>query len=373
MYKTLPDQTTYVKETLANDRQIINQALIEKGWMKDIYKVREKELWKKEPSGDQFVNRESLKSCDMIRKIAAGQLLRGQFIHDNLQTSSTYRHQLIDVDDNIEIMSPGIIETMETLEIFDREQADKFESVLKQYGIIFAKEMHIGINKSASVDVLASGGRNFIEQVNTKKDKQNSFTVTSETNSEKDSSQNYEAAKHALGGSVGGGYMWFETEVQVAFEHNKEKVTETRDFSELCKIGKKLENFGGPQEVDDIKLWKKGLTEYNNTWVIIDKDVSQKCYEGVWKVVQGKENEFLNANGFSKKNQNAWEKLFKGAKGDAMTWSLPQVFLDWKSEGKRFGYPVEENLFEKHKGQKEDYRIGEVRNKIEELQSWRRS
>lgn len=437
MCKTLPDQKTLIKKTLANDRQVINEAF------------KEKELIQKDPSGYRVVNRKYLKSCDIIKKIAAGQLLRGQFIHENLQTSSTYRQQLIDVDDNIEIMSPGINETMETLEIYDREQSDKFESVLKQYGISFATAIHVGIKNVAYGNVKASGGRHCSKQVNKRNDKQISFvslnqilvvptasftlsnqsvylskcaldalrylhgcfqkndssfenqcmlffsefgshfftgvchfggrykwTVTSETNSEKGCSQNYKAAKHALSGSVGGGYMWFEAEVQGEFQHKTENVTETREFSELCKVGKKLEKFGGPQEVDDIKLWKKGLTEYNNTWVIIDKDVSQKCYEGVWKLVQGKENEFPNAIEFSKRIQTAWGNIYKEAARDEMSWSLPQIFLDWKSEGKRYGYSAQEmlsrpDLVETSKGPMDDEKSGVVKTNTEELQPMR--
>lgn len=76
---------------------------------------------------------------------------------------------------------------------------------------------------------------------------------------------------------------------------------------------------------------RKGLTEHNETWVIIDKDVTQKCYEGVWKLIQKRVNEFSNAEYFSTKIHHVWEEAYKEA-GDEMSWSRSELFYDWKLE-----------------------------------------
>ncbi|CAC5420480.1 unnamed protein product [Mytilus coruscus] len=359
----------------------------DKSYLRDFDMERVKRIIQKVPSGGQIVTRKPLQSYDLIRQIAAGQLLRGQFIHENLQKSSSYRKQLIQVDEPIELMSPGISETMEILEFDDKKQSDEFDSVLNQCGVSFA------LGFCGRIPLVAHGvGQGSVDYTHTSQKKTMmdwqeqfvkmnqilivptaSFTLSNhsvclfdcaldaltclhrkfirnDSSFEKHCNfffnefgshfytgvwhfgENYQKAKFALSGSVGGGYLWFGGEVKGAFENDKEQVTGTQTFSEKFKVAKKLEKFGGPQEVDDISLWKKGLEEYNNTWVIIDKDVSQRCYEGVWTLLQGQESMFSNAKDFSKKIQGVWEEIYQKAKTGAMSWSKHQIYFDKNQE-----------------------------------------
>lgn len=404
--RQLPDLGKCLSETLKQHADERKMEFDEKPYMSDIDLERMMRITKKEPSGDQIVGRKHLKIFDLIRQIGAGQLLKGQFIHETLKKSSTYRKQLIQVDEPIELMSPGISETMEMLEFDDKKQSDEFDSVLDQCGVSFAVGLCGGIPLIAHRDGQASFEFMRTNRMKTMKDRQEQFVkinqilivptasftlsnqnvclsecalegikclyekfigkdstfekhctlffsefgshfytgvchfggrykwaVTSITDSQKSRSENYQKAKFALRGSVGGGILWFSGEVKGAFENGKEQITETRTFSENFRVAKKLEKFGGPQEVDDITLWKKGLAEYNKTWVIIDKDVSQKCYEGVWTLIQGQETTFPSARDFSAKIQNVWENIYKKTKDDPMmVWSRHQLYLDEKLE-----------------------------------------
>ncbi|CAG2187895.1 unnamed protein product [Mytilus edulis] len=320
----LRDPRNCLSETLKQDDEGRKMKFDEKSYMRDMEKVIG--VTQKEPSEDQIVTRRPLKSYDLIRQIAAGQLLRGQFIHENLQKSSTYRKQLIQVDEPIELMSPGISETMEILEFDDKKQSDEFDSVLNQYGVNFALEFCGRISLIAQADgkdALKCLHDKFISEDSSFEKHCNSFfnefgshyytgiwhfggrykwAVTSITDSPKDRRENYQKAKIALSGSVSGGFRWFGGEVKGAYEDDTGQVTETRTFSEKFKVTKKLEKFGGPQEVDNISLWKKGLAEHNKTWVIIDKDVSQKCYKGVWTLIHDQECSFSNSI------EDAWGK-----------------------------------------------------------------
>lgn len=402
----LPDPRKYLSETLKQDADGRKMEFDDKPYMTNIDMKRRMRITQKEQSGDQIVERKPLQRFDLIRQIGAGQLLRGQFIHEDLQKSSTYRKQLIQIDEPIELMSPGISETMEILEFDDKKQSDEFDSVLDQCGISFAmglcggipiiahrdgqasfdyrrtgqrkamkdwQEQFVNINQilivptasftssnqnvclsECALDALKCLHEKFIGNDSTFKKHCTLFftefgshfytgvwhfggrykwAVTSITDSQNKRSENYQKAKVALSGSVGGGVLWFGGEVKGAFENNKDQVTETRTFSEQFKVAKKLEKFGGPQEVDDITLWKKGLAEHNKTWVIIDKDVSHKCYEGVWTLIQGQETTFPSAKDFSSKIQNVWENIYKKTKNDPMmVWSRHQLYLDEKLE-----------------------------------------
>lgn len=411
MRKKLPDSKKDLADALQKEAEGRTMGFDDKPWMKDFDREREMRLIQKESSGEETICREIVKGCDIIRKISAGQLLRGQFIHGNLEKSSTYRHQLIEVDDDIELMAPGINETMEIIEIYDRKQSEKFDAVLDQFGMSFAMAFHAGFKKFIHIDGQASGSHANTSQSKESNDVQESYVkikqilvvptasftlsnqiqsvslskcasdalillnrrfveeksidhhcelffrefgshfftgvchfggrykweVTSTTDSTKNLKESYESAKSALSGSVGGGYLWFGGEIKGAAEKNKQTVTETRTFSESIKVEKKLEKSGGPQENDEIKFWKKGLAEYNSTWVVIDKDVSQKCYEGVWTLLKNQENYFQDTVNFGKAIHQVWNNNYSNySKGDAMTWSKPQLFLDCNSESDQY-------------------------------------
>lgn len=62
----------------------------------------EKDRIQTEKSGTVIVKRNHLDNFLIVSKIGAGQVLRGQFIHNDLQASSAYRQQLINVNRNID-------------------------------------------------------------------------------------------------------------------------------------------------------------------------------------------------------------------------------------------------------------------------------
>lgn len=408
MRKKLPDSKKDLADALQKEAEGRTMGFDDKHWMKDFDKEREMRLIQKEPSGEEIIYREPLKDYDIVRNISAGQLLRGQFLYNNLQTSSTYRQQLIEVDDNIKLMAPGINETMEVLEIYDRKQAETFDSVLDQSGESFAMAIYAGFSKFIHIDGQASGSQTDTLQSKKSSDVQESFVkitqilfvptasftlsnqtqsvylskcaldalkllnrrfiegssfnrhcnlffnefgshfytgvchfggrykwaVTSTTNSTKNLKESYESAKSALSGSIGGGYLWFGGEIKGASEKNKKSVTETRTFSESIKVEKKLEKSGGPQENDEIRFWKKGLAEYNSTWVVIDKEISQKCYEGVWTLLKNHEHDFPDSENFGKAIWKVWNTKY--SKNEAMKWSKPQLFPDCNSESDQY-------------------------------------
>lgn len=397
--KKLPDTRTHIREAFKSNTDRRKAVFDENTWVKTFESDKKHDRIGKEKSGQQLIDRTRLKSYEVIRKIAAGQLLKGQFMHKNFEESSICRQQLIEVDSSIELMSPGISETMEILEFNSKEQSDKFESILRQSGISCAigfyhgcfslksgvlgdgsfdktnieeekstsnlQKTFVKINQilhvpTASVTLsqqnvyLSSRALKSLKNLHSSpnfKDDCNLFfhefgshyytglchfggryiwTVTSVAKSKENRSENYKSAKLALYGCLDGGFLWFGGQTKVSYENETEDVTKTRKFSENCKISKKLEKFGGPQEVDDISLWKKGLAEFNDTWMIIDKDISQKCYEGVWKLVECLTHEFVDAEAFSYQIFDEWEKLYNESAD--MTWSEPQLFLDYKLE-----------------------------------------
>lgn len=390
----LPDTHKILSDAFQQNVDRRKEVFDDKAWLKqfDLDKVNDK--LKKEVSGQELVHRIPHKSSDLIRKIAAGQLLRGQFMYKNLQESSTYRHTLIDVDNCIELMLPDSSETMETYEFNEKEQSDRFESVLNQSGKSLAGAVCYG---GLGFGVQAHGSAEYtnINQTNTTTNTQKltviihqllnvpmasitlsnakvslsecalkalkilngmvnetkddfekecelffhefgshyytglchfggryKWTVFSESSSITVLKENYDIAKLALSGSVSGGCSWFGGEIKCSSESGQENQVKNRAILEKCKVTKKLEKFGGPQEVDDIPLWKRGLAEYNDTWVIIDKEVSHKCYEGVWKLIQNQPKDFKEPGLFSKKVFEEWKKHFQ--KGE-MSWIKDQL------------------------------------------------
>ncbi|VDI73738.1 Hypothetical predicted protein [Mytilus galloprovincialis] len=402
-----PDPQKFISDDFKNQADRRKTVFDDNAYKKQYYLDKMNDKLNKETREQQLVVRRPLQNCDVIRKISAGQLLRGQFFHKNLQESSIYRQKLIEIDNFSELLTPGICETMETIEFNDKNQSDEFDSTLKQSGKSLAIALFKGIpfisggqghifggKTDTDEDKKTSNKQEYFVEISqilnvptasftlshehvklsenamktlkrlhetfrskSENDKQESdfekecklffhkygshyytgvchfggmyiWKVTSFASSEETCSENYNSAKSALNGSLGGGYIWFGGEIKGSYERNRENAKKKREFSETSIVKKKLEKFGGPQEVDDISLWKKGLAEYNDTWVIIDKDVSQKCYEGVWELIKD-DNEFSDAATFSKGIQTIWKSIYDNAEKDAMHWSRSQLYLDW--------------------------------------------
>lgn len=74
--------------------------------------------------------------------------------------------------------------------------------------------------------------------------------------------------------------------------------------SELSNVHLRSTYIGGPTEVSSIAIWRKGLTESNSTWALID---TGKSLVGIWDLISNHE-EFGEPGNLATTLETVWRK-----------------------------------------------------------------
>lgn len=110
-----------------------------------------------------------------------------------------------------------------------------------------------------------------------------------------------------IGGGVSGHTQFSEGNIE-----------ENQTSSELSKIHTSLTKLGGPIEIDSLGLWKKGLVQNNNSWVVVDggkpiiteNQLDPKDFIGLWNLVQNESSSiFKDSIVLSKFLLDTWQEV----------------------------------------------------------------
>ena len=114
--------------------------------------------------------------------------------------------------------------------------------------------------------------------------------------------------------SVSAGYKGFGFAGEVSTQASKNDGTsedkKSKKSKENSNVITNTTKYGGPQEVDCVPEWKKGLVSSNSTWTVIDRgDLSLGNYRGVWNLIKAISNCFKNPVALAVTLKEAWESL----------------------------------------------------------------
>lgn len=121
-------------------------------------------------------------------------------------------------------------------------------------------------------------------------------------------SDSIKLSKSALQYGGAGMVDWFvfgaREENEKSVDHSTSKYKENEDY----KVEKKIVKCGGPPEADSIPHWKLGLVKYPSTWNIINMDVHNDEWKGVWDLLGDDiSSKFGNIKTFRSTLKNVWE------------------------------------------------------------------
>ncbi|VDI39186.1 Hypothetical predicted protein [Mytilus galloprovincialis] len=150
------------------------------------------------------------------------------------------------------------------------------------------------------------------------------FQVKTEFQTEKESKQSsikdivsttHAANVHACFHSFG--IVQIEKAVSGQKLHNTGKIEENQTSIQLSKIHTSFTKLGGPTEIDLLGLWKKGLVQNNNSWVVVDggkpvisKDqLDPKDFVGLWNLVQSESSLFKDSIVLSSFLLETWDEV----------------------------------------------------------------
>lgn len=125
-------------------------------------------------------------------------------------------------------------------------------------------------------------------------------------------SESIKLSKLAL--QVGGAGMvdWFVVGARAEFEKSDDKSESKYKQNEDYKVEKRIVKCGGPAEADSIPHWKLGLVKYPSTWNIINMDVHNDEWKGVWDLLGDDLSlKFDNIETFRSTLKKVWEMGYK--------------------------------------------------------------
>lgn len=128
------------------------------------------ELLKMEQLTKELAERSKQDDSVIVRRISAGQILRGYHISDDDLKGVIPRKQLITIPDQIELMAPKMQETFMTQEFFDEKKSGRHDHVVQHwglnaggFGLLGLSATHIGFSRITTDDTLQSVNTAFTE------------------------------------------------------------------------------------------------------------------------------------------------------------------------------------------------------------------
>lgn len=119
-------------------------------------------------------------------------------------------------------------------------------------------------------------------------------------------------SKTALQGGGAGMVDWFLFGARGEHEKSVDQSTSKYKQNEDYKVEKKIVKCGGPAEADSIPQWKLGLVKYPSTWNIINMDVHNDEWKGVWDLLSNDlSSKFNNIHKVRSILKRVWEKKMR--------------------------------------------------------------
>lgn len=364
--KRMQELTDTIDETGRRERIAIgfNEAMTHKDLHKDLTK------WN--ISGSELVKRENLPSLDVVRQISEGRILRGTFLHADMRTSVKPRRRLISIHQtDVDLTFPHKSEKYTSKEFFEQNQSQAFDHVIEHWGLSAAAGAGKGFgvlsidagftnnqtdefkHKNAALsafteikdvvnvttatfcidDVKHSISDEAIEEL--KKLEKDDFpdygqffdefgshyftgtyrfggiytkSVKCHSKEKMSESDTLKLVKNVQQGSVSGMFSDFSGSLTASHDHSKDEAFGQYKKEEDYTVEKELTIIGGPQEVDQISLWKFGLVKSNSTWAIIDQDNFETKWRGVWALLTDEHKEqFEDMKSIQRHLKTAWE------------------------------------------------------------------
>lgn len=307
------------------------------------------ELLKIEQLTKELADRVQLNASAIVRRISAGQILRGYHLKEEDLKRVIPRKQLITIPDQIELMAPRMQETFMSQEFFDEKKSGQHDHVVHHWGIhagifglIGCFAPNIGLSTTHADDTLGREQSNtgFTEIKETIIVPTASFSLENthcylspeainelikiDEYLEKDPKgsarckdffdafgSHYFAGTYHFGGRLtrsaicrsansitksdsiklakqafrGENFALINLFLTGSIDNINDKSISTYKENEDYRLNKKLVKCGGPAEADSIQQWKFGLVKYPSTWSIIHLDVHKDEWRGVWELL----------------------------------------------------------------------------------------